>query len=77
MIPRWIHRAYAAVFGYFWLPCPFCRRAFGGHEVRSEATVVTFGDVSRTLCPRCSDLPADELTEAYHRWRSKLEQVLP
>jgi hypothetical protein len=31
---RWraLHRAYAAAFGFFWLPCPLCDRPFGGHE---------------------------------------------
>ncbi len=32
MIPRWVHRFYAYLFGYFWLPCPLCREFFGGHE---------------------------------------------
>lgn len=30
--PRWMHRTYAALAGYFWLPCPTCGRHFGGHE---------------------------------------------
>jgi hypothetical protein len=29
---RWFHRAYAWLHDYFWLPCPLCGRAFGGHE---------------------------------------------
>lgn len=32
MIPRWLHKLYAKMFGYFWLPCPVCGKPFGGHE---------------------------------------------
>lgn len=35
LIPyRWrrVHRAYAELFGYFWLPCPLCGEYSGGHE---------------------------------------------
>lgn len=33
-MPRWIHKLYAYVMGYFWLPCPSprCGEMFGGHE---------------------------------------------
>lgn len=30
--PRWLHRVWARVFGYFWAPCPECGRMFGGQE---------------------------------------------
>lgn len=30
--PRWPHRLYARLNGYFWHPCPICGRKFGGHE---------------------------------------------
>ncbi len=43
-LPRWIHRWYAWVAGYFWLPCPVCGREFGGHEVGS----VSVPDPSRS-----------------------------
>ena len=65
MIPRWLHRVYAAVGGYFWLPCPCCGRKFGGHET-GGATLWTewHGPLSATgkvCCPRCrSDSYADE-----------------
>ena len=35
-LPRWMHKMYAKVFGYFWLPCPICGEYFGGHEVKRE-----------------------------------------
>lgn len=31
-VPRFVHKAWARAWGYFWLPCPLCRRMFGGHE---------------------------------------------
>ncbi len=30
--PRWANQLWAAVFGFFWLPCPICGTYFGGHE---------------------------------------------
>jgi len=39
-IPRCIHRLYANVFGYFWLPCPICKVPFGGHEWRSPRAML-------------------------------------
>lgn len=45
---RRLHRLYAWLFGYFWLPCPICGRMFGGHETgdmslayREDRTLVT------------------------------------
>ena len=32
IVPRWAHQAYAFLGGYFWEPCPICKRKFGGHE---------------------------------------------
>jgi len=29
---RRLHKTYAALLGYFWLPCPICGQHFGGHE---------------------------------------------
>ena len=29
---RPLHRVYAWVRGYFWIPCPICKRGFGEHE---------------------------------------------
>jgi hypothetical protein len=29
---RPVHRIYAAMTGFFWIPCPLCDRPFGGHE---------------------------------------------
>lgn len=52
MIPRWAHRLYARILGYFWLPCPRCGRWFGGHEALPELTLVWGG--YKILCPTCT-----------------------
>jgi hypothetical protein len=31
-LPRFIHRWWAKINGYFWIRCPICQRYFGGHE---------------------------------------------
>ena len=50
--PRWIHRLYAWVFGYFWLPCPRCGRLFGGHEP-SGGRVATSPWMGDRTCRNC------------------------
>lgn len=42
--PRWWHRLYARLAGYFWLPCPVCGRMFGGHEIGGIIGGVVHGD---------------------------------
>ncbi len=44
---RSCNRAYARLFGYFWIPCPICGRRFGGHEW--GATLWTAGE-GRAVC---------------------------
>ena len=34
---RFLHKCYARVFGYFWLPSPICGENFGGHELLNSA----------------------------------------
>ena len=54
--PRWRHRLYALTNGYFWLPCPLCLRAFGGHEVVASIPDPTDeqGRLYISICPSCS-----------------------
>lgn len=33
---RWLK---AAIFGYFWMPCPRCGRMFGGFEYRGSILI--------------------------------------
>jgi hypothetical protein len=58
---RQIHQGYAAVFGFFWLPCPLCDKPYGGHEWRNVANRCCsvpdpLGGPGRTIgiCPACT-----------------------
>lgn len=61
MLPRIIHQAYAAVVGYFWIPCPRCGRMFGGHEQHGGTNYYDAFDSPRgrygAIC--CKDCPED------------------
>ena len=50
--PRWYHKLYAFVAGYFWLPCPRCGREFGGHEKSGGTDWYPNGE-GRTCCSNC------------------------
>lgn len=60
-MPRWWHRFYAWLGGYFWLPCPVCGKHFGGHEWMTGDPCCTVPDeidgrygVSIAICPACT-----------------------
>ena len=53
-LPRARARIHAAVFGYFWLPCPVCGEMFGGHEQPSGAVWDDSGR-GRVTCPACAE----------------------
>lgn len=86
-LPRWVHRWFAWQFGYFWLPCPLCRRPFGGHEQRdidgksgSIANPVKRWSF-RAICPACTRArhPVPPVTTANARANSvkaKLKQLV-
>lgn len=51
---RW-HQVYAAVAGYFWLPCPLCQREFGGHEITPTIPDPMKGEAwGMSICPFCA-----------------------
>jgi len=50
---RLLHRIYAWLFGYFWLPCPICGGPFGGHEKGLGCLVLNWNS-GKTVCPRCA-----------------------
>lgn len=52
-LPRFAHRAYAFLAGYFWLPCPMCGRKFGGHE-RPTGHLPVDGSYGLVTCPLCA-----------------------
>ena len=81
MIPRFLHRLYANVMGYFWLPCPNCGRMFGGHEFSGGCVYLSYSRVpagfgcdwfpytSRVCCPRCPS-KRDVLAYDLERWEA-------
>jgi hypothetical protein len=63
LIPeRWrqVHRAYASLAGFFWLPCPLCGTMSGGHEWRDidgKPSSVPDPEVPgrfHGICPACT-----------------------
>lgn len=62
-IPRILHRIYAGLTGYFWLPCPICKEYFGGHE-KNSGSLYSDRYSGRTVCSNCvgeADKRNDEL----------------
>jgi hypothetical protein len=58
-LPRWVHRGYALLLGYFWLPCPLCGRFSGGHEwdgfnPRANFPVPGEPGHHQGICPSCT-----------------------
>lgn len=54
-MPRWFNRSYASLFGYFWLPCPLCKKKFGGHEWFDDNHLMINYEESEGVCPKCGD----------------------
>jgi hypothetical protein len=68
--PRIIHRLYAAVACYFWVPCPICGRMFGGHEKPSGGLYLG-GRKGKTVCSNCIDR-AENLNRNYQsQWEAR------
>jgi hypothetical protein len=65
---RLFHRLYAAMFGYFWRPCPVCGIEFGGHEIKNVSTAGLIDKDGRafSVCAnrQCS-IEADRLNAAH------------
>ena len=49
--PRFLHWIYAALMGYFWLPCSICDKNFGGHETAAFLDSDYFNGFG--VCPCC------------------------
>jgi hypothetical protein len=62
LIPwRWFHKCYAAVLGYFWIPCPQCGEDFGGHEAAGS---VHLNGKRQLVCAQCT-----KRHPRFARWR--------
>lgn len=52
---RWFHHGFAAVGGYYWLPCPLCDRLHGGHESSESIPDPTcHEDTEMMICSECT-----------------------
>jgi hypothetical protein len=51
-----MNKLFAAIFGYFWLPCPLCGQHFGGHEWRDidGKSSVIGTNPGKGICPDCT-----------------------
>lgn len=67
LLPRWMHCVYAAVLGYFWLPCPICGRNFGGHEWKEAGHTLwgPFTGTGRKGTGTCRACPVDDPAVRY------------
>jgi len=62
---RRLHQLFAWFFGYFWLPCPVCRTAFGGHEIADrDMSFVIKESKAFAVCPNPL---CNEIAEAINR----------
>jgi hypothetical protein len=53
-----IHKIYAYLFGYFWLPCPRCGQMFGGHQKGGGTNYdqpfnLKGANTGKVCCPDC------------------------
>lgn len=55
--PRFLHRIYAWLNCYFWLPCDLCDEYFGGHEWTDRHVSISANDfgISTGVCTKCAD----------------------
>lgn len=56
---RRLHKVYAFVAGYCWIPCPLCGQGFGGHEwqdIGGKPSVLYTNKTGtgRGICPDCT-----------------------
>ena len=62
---RRVHRAYARLAGFFWLPCPLCGREFGGHEFGDDVPDPMKGPGhGLAICSQCTRARNEKLPEA-------------
>ena len=51
--PRFLHRSWAFLRGYSWIPCPLCKKCFGGHEWKTGNELWITERDSVAVCPCC------------------------
>ena len=60
---RLINRICAALFGYFWLPCPVCKKGFGGHEMQLGLVPLIVNGHAMGVCSFNCSLKAQEMNK--------------
>jgi hypothetical protein len=65
---RWLHKTYANVMGYFWIPCPSCGEMFGGHETPTSDDYrgLQQHEARRIFCPKCAKADAQTSPPGWH-----------
>ncbi len=53
--PRWMHKLYAYLLGYFWMSCTICSDMWGGHEWGENQTLRTSWAGGVGVCPNCKE----------------------
>lgn len=74
-LTRRLHKIWAGLAGYFWLPCPLCGEMFGGHEWKTSAlssTIMTSWHTATGVCPNCHKT-AKEYNDKWMRENPHLE----
>ena len=61
---RAMHRLWAWLFGYFWLPCPVCGKHFGGHEHVWTVPLICDDGRAYSVCSHECGKKAQELNDA-------------
>jgi len=66
---RWLHRLYAKVFRYFWIPCPICGKMFGGHEAMKNGGVLWVSEHrGKCVCKNCKEIAKEKsVAKSYGR----------
>lgn len=56
IVPRLLHRLYANLMGYFWLPCPRCGEFMGGHEWKHTGigVLTETPGLTKGVCNKCA-----------------------
>lgn len=61
---RFLHKIYANLFGYFWLPCGVCGKHFGGHEVVFTVPLVEADGRAYSVCSHECGRKAQAMNDA-------------
>ena len=75
-LPRFMHKIYANINGYYWLPCIICGEYHGGHEydIKKSGVLYTRYCSYTITCHKCKSI-ADRLNALYFK-RQDLLRVL-